>query len=44
MQMLGTNPEFNLQSIVTAIRSDLSRRDPARCAHSTRRPAAARGS
>ncbi len=28
LQMLGTNPEYNLQSIVTAIRSEVSRANP----------------
>ncbi len=28
MQILGTNPEFNLKALVTAIRSDLSRSNP----------------
>lgn len=29
MQVLGTNPEYNLDAVVTAIRSKLSRSDPA---------------
>ncbi len=29
MQVLGTNPEYNLNAIVDAVRSDLSRSDPA---------------
>jgi hypothetical protein len=29
MQVLGTNPEHNLKAIVDAVRSDLSRQDPA---------------
>lgn len=29
MQMLGTNPEFNLNAIMTAVRGELSRTDPA---------------
>lgn len=30
MQVLGTNPEYNLDAVINAVRSNLSRRDPAK--------------